>query len=75
MYRIALPVTERVYTQVVSMVRRGRSNGQKRTECVNGHPFDEANTYQDVKRSRRQCRKCNSLAGRRERASHAYTSN
>jgi hypothetical protein len=37
-----------------------------RTECVNGHPFDEANTYRH--RGRRYCRACN-LA--RKRAAEA----
>lgn len=50
------------------MVRQGRGNGQKKTHCVNGHEFNEKNTYQDIKRSRRQCRACNSNAFRKEKA-------
>lgn len=38
------------------MVSKGRSRGQKKTECPKGHPFDEANTR--VYRGRRSCRKC-----------------
>lgn len=33
-----------------------RLNGMKRTHCVHGHPFDEANTYWT--RGQRECRLC-----------------
>lgn len=35
-----------------------------RTQCINGHPFDESNTYTQGGR-RRQCRTCNAAAVRR----------
>ena len=38
--------------------RNGRLNAQRaQTACLNGHAFDETNTYID-KRDRRHCRKC-----------------
>lgn len=37
--------------------RRGRVNANK-TECKNGHPFDESNTYITARGSR-ECRACN----------------
>lgn len=39
----------------------GSAVNARRTHCVNGHPFDEANTYRYVKdgRTHRFCRACN----------------
>ena len=31
----------------------------RKTHCIHGHPFDEANTYVPADGSRRQCRTCN----------------
>lgn len=39
----------------------------RKTHCVNGHPFDAANTYFQSGR-RRQCRACNAEAVRRYKA-------
>lgn len=38
------------------MSRRGRSRGSKVTECPQGHPYDEKNTY--FTEGRRRCRTC-----------------
>lgn len=46
-------------------VRRGRHENQQKTQCKNGHPFDETNTRWDHKRGRRQCRACGSQAFRK----------
>ncbi|WP_412566328.1 HNH endonuclease signature motif containing protein [Streptomyces nojiriensis] len=42
------------------MIRKGRrvSGWAERTECANGHPYDEANTRMD-KNGHRKCRACN----------------
>jgi hypothetical protein len=52
-------------------LRRGRGvagvNSAK-TECVNGHPFDEANTYVRPASGHRQCRACMADLMRRKRA-------
>lgn len=48
-------------------VRRG-DNGilqRSRTQCVNGHPFDEANTYYRLDGAGRNCRECHREDGRR----------
>jgi hypothetical protein len=39
------------------MARKGRAWRQDQEECVNGHPFDEANTYWRTE-TRRMCRTC-----------------
>ena len=39
-----------------------------RTHCVNGHEFDEINTYRDPRTGRRYCRPCTRLNSRRYRA-------
>lgn len=36
-----------------------------KTHCVNGHPFDEVNTYH-TRNGRRACRRCNALAQQRK---------
>ena len=42
----------------LDIVRHGQHREASKTECVNGHPFDEANTYmrKDGSRSCRACR-------------------
>jgi hypothetical protein len=60
------PVTHR------ENVLRGESPhaaNARKTHCVNGHPFDERNTYRrkDKENGRRQCRAC--CQARRRRAS------
>lgn len=50
-------------------VRRGMSPfgiSARKTECPQGHPYDEQNTYVD--RGRRRCRKCLAAKARAERA-------
>jgi len=47
-------------------IRRGRNTHREKTECRNGHPFDEANTY--MWRGERRCRACVREAGRRRDA-------
>ena len=42
----------------------GRHNGDK-THCIQGHQFDEANTYNH--RHKRKCRMCNKIRERRYR--------
>ena len=46
---------------------KGRNVNQKKTHCIHGHLFDEANTYVGSK-GRRQCRICNKAAVRRYKA-------
>jgi hypothetical protein len=43
----------------------------RRTHCVNGHPFDNANTYRRLGTSARACKECTRLAGKRWRAKKA----
>lgn len=52
-------------------VRKGRhySHGRTLTQCRNGHPYDEENTYK--KNGQRNCRKCNLKAVLRYKARHA----
>lgn len=45
------PVTQRINSQ--------RGSRATRTHCVNGHPYNEANTYIYPKTGHRQCRACN----------------
>lgn len=40
----------------------------KATECVNGHPFDEANTYRNPRTGHRACRACRNRVARDRRA-------
>jgi hypothetical protein len=42
---------------VTPKVNSSRSIQARKTECVNGHPFDEENTFRDIK-GFRQCRTC-----------------
>lgn len=42
---------------MADMISKGRSQGQKKTECSHGHPFDEANT-RITALGTRSCRKC-----------------
>jgi hypothetical protein len=44
---------------VADMASKGRGSNQFKdvTECIKGHPFDEANTYVS-KKGIRQCRRC-----------------
>lgn len=45
----------------VNVVVRGTgltARNARKTHCLRGHPFDEANTYITPKRGRRQCRAC-----------------
>jgi hypothetical protein len=44
---------------------KGRARGQRQTHCINGHPFDQANTYWRPGRISRNCRACNRAAQRR----------
>lgn len=48
-------------------VLRRRHNGMNQTTCVNGHPFDETNTYfrKTVGEGQRNCRRCNANAQQR----------
>jgi len=39
-------------------VRNGKHYGASKTECVNGHPFDDANTYWRPDGKGRGCKKC-----------------
>ncbi len=43
---------------VADMCDKGRHRNSVKTECPQGHPYDEANTYTD-KKGRRQCLTCN----------------
>lgn len=49
------------------MVERGRHANQKKTSCVNGHPFDVHNT-RILKDGRRECIACRRENLRRNRA-------
>jgi hypothetical protein len=44
-------------------IRRGRNIHREKTECRNGHPFTEENTY--MYKGERRCRACVRAAGRR----------
>jgi hypothetical protein len=41
------------------MVSKGRSAGQRKTHCANGHEFTSENTYCRPGRAHRLCRTCN----------------
>ena len=58
------PVIHRV--NVLRGSSKAAANAIK-TECANGHPFDERNTYTGGKR--RTCRTCNAASQRRRQAS------
>ena len=45
---------------------KGRCHNQKKTHCIRGHAFDEANTR--IKEGRRQCRTCGRAEVARRRA-------
>lgn len=52
-------------------ILRGRSRqaeNARRTHCVNGHPFDEQNTYWRKDKHGRVCRSCGTESMRRQRA-------
>ena len=57
------PVTHRVNTLRGDTITARESTA---TECINGHPFDEENTYRW--RGHRLCRECRNAASRRYRA-------
>ena len=44
-----------------------------KTECLRGHPFDEANTYRV--RGSRECRACRNAASRRQKARRSAGAN
>lgn len=48
-------------------VKHGTHLSARRTECVNGHPFDESNTHTRVN-GNRACRECARLATQRYRS-------
>lgn len=53
-------------SQSVNLLRRV---AHMRGTCGRGHPYDEANTYVDL-RGRRVCRACRALAAKKWRAAH-----
>lgn len=48
-------------------MRETRTEYDPRTHCVNGHPFDAANTYIRPGTQQRACRACNREIARRKR--------
>ena len=56
-------------TQRENLLRGEGATGTnaRKTECVHGHPFDDANTYRNKKDGTRQCRACN-----RDKANRRY---
>jgi HNH endonuclease len=48
---------------LLDMISKGRNVNASKTDCPQGHPYDEANTYRD-KRGR-HCRACNAAAAAR----------
>ena len=55
---------------MIAKGRKSRDNGQAyKTHCVNGHPFDEANTYRH--NGKRSCRRCSTLNARTYRTEKA----
>lgn len=58
------PVTNRVNTLRGDTITAANS---VKTECANGHPYDEANTYRYAD-GRRWCRRCNADMAARARA-------
>lgn len=64
------PAHLRIGTQLDNMrdrSERGRHYNVKKTECIHGHPLDEANTYV-TPNGRRNCRTCRAEASRAQRA-------
>jgi hypothetical protein len=53
-------------------VARGRDHNTQKTECIHGHPFNEANTYV-TPNGRRNCRTCRIAAKRAYRARRTTT--
>ncbi|MFI2465956.1 HNH endonuclease signature motif containing protein [Streptomyces globisporus] len=45
-------------------VSRSSASAMNRTHCINGHPFDETNTYLRPDSGSRQCRQCSRDRGR-----------
>jgi len=45
------------------MAKKGRSWRQRQSECVNGHPFTDENTYRSG--NQRRCKTCVSISGKR----------
>lgn len=46
-------------------VRRGEAGGKPKTECLNGHPFNEINTYIHPTKGSKECRPCRAARARR----------
>lgn len=46
-------------------VRHGVHRNSRKTSCVHGHPFDEANTWRSPDGTRRRCRACARVRGAR----------
>lgn len=49
-------------------IRNGNHYSARKTECDNGHPFTEENTYLSPGRHHRHCRTCRQAAKRRQTA-------
>jgi len=47
---------------VADMVAKGRQKKPVATQCLRGHPYDEANTYFNPNNNKRQCRACGRAA-------------
>ena len=56
-----------VRENALDMTAKGRSAGQKRTHCPQGHPYDEMNTYRKPN-GKRCCRTCRSHQDRERKA-------
>ena len=54
-------------------IAKGRDRNQKKTQCPQGHPYDEINTYSY--RGRRHCRPCMRERARLYREAHLETMN
>jgi hypothetical protein len=55
---------------IADMIDKGRHSEMRKTHCVNGHAYDEANTYLP-KRGGRKCRTCNREWARRGGGQHS----
>ena len=53
----------------LDLVRNGRHKNAEKTHCLNGHPFDEKNTYVNPASGKRACRACQSVFRKRYEAS------